>query len=338
VYQALHESGIAPDWVIGTSIGAVNGALIAANRPEHRLDRLHAFWQRVEKHWPVAMPGLGPAARSFFGHIDTLMRGVPGFFAPNPQAWLGPDAPVGVEAASWYTTEQLHDSLGRLIDMDVLADKLTRLTVGAVNVRTGSMRYFDSRDEKLGIEHVMASGALPPAFAAVRVDGEPYWDGGLYSNTPIEAVLDDKPRRDSVIFTVDVWRPDGEEPQSLWQVAGRLKDIQYASRADSHIARQKQIHHLRHVVRELARHLPAKQRESAAMRELASWGCHTTMHVIPLLASRLDGEDQTKDIDFTPSGVRSRWQAGRDDTLRIIARAPWSAPVDPIEGVIVHRP
>ena len=150
-------------------------------------------------------------------------------------------------------------------------------------------------------------------------------------------MLDDKPRRDSVIFAVDVWQSDGKEPQSLWQVMGRQKDIQYASRADSHIARQQQIHHLRHVIRELSRHLPARQRESAAMKELASWGCGTTMHVVPLLASSLDGEDHTKDIDFSPSGVRARWQAGLDDTLRIIERAPWTAQVDPIEGVIVHR-
>jgi NTE family protein len=135
-----------------------------------------------------------------------------------------------------------------------------------------------------------------------------------------------------------VWRPDGAEPQSIWQVMARQKDIQYSSRADSHIERQQQIHHLRHVIRELSRHLPARQRESAAMKELASWGCHTTMHVVPLLASNLDGEDHTKDIDFSPAGVRARWQAGRDDTLRVIERAPWSAPVDPIEGVIVHRP
>ena len=337
VYQALHESGIAPHWVIGTSIGAVNGALIAANRLEHRLERLHAFWHRVEKASPIATLGLGPAAQSFFDNLDTLMCGVPGFFVPNAQAWLGADARLGVEAASWYSTEQLHDSLSTLVDLDVLADNATRLTVGAVNVRTGRMRYFDSRDERLGVEHVMASGALPPAFPAIRIDGEPYWDGGLYSNTPIEAVLDDKPRRSSVIFAVDVWRPDGEEPQSIWQVMGRQKDIQYASRADSHIERQRQIHHLRHVVRELSRHLPARQRESMAMKELASWGCHTTMHVIPLLASSLDGEDHTKDIDFSPAGVRARWQAGRDDTLRVIERAPWSAPVDPIEGVIVHR-
>jgi NTE family protein len=183
----------------------------------------------------------------------------------------------------------------------------------------------------------MASGALPPAFPAVRIDGEPYWDGGIYSNTPIEAVLDDKPRRDSVIFSVNVWQPDGKEPDSIWQVMGRQKEIQYASRADSHIARQQQIHHLRHVIRELARHLPPKERESAAMKELASWGCGTTMHVVRLLAPGLDGEDHTKDIDFSPSGVRARWRAGYEDTKQAIERAPWDAPADPIEGVIVHQ-
>jgi NTE family protein len=337
VYQALHESDIAPNWVIGTSIGAINGALIAGNRPEHRLSRLHDFWHRVEKAPAIAAPGLPPAAQSLFSNVDTVLSGVAGFFAPNAQAWLGANARVGVEAASWYSTAPLHASLSALIDLDVLADPATRLTVGAVNVRTGRMRYFDSRDERLGLDHVMASGALPPAFPAIRIDDEPYWDGGIYSNTPIEAVLDDRPRHDAVIFAVNVWRPDGEEPQSIWEVMGRQKEIQYASRADSHIARQQQIHHLRHVIRELALQVPVRQRESAAIKELASWGCGTVMHVIPLLASRLDHEDQTKDIDFSPASVRARWQAGLEDTLQVIGRAPWSAAVDPIEGVIVHR-
>jgi len=204
-------------------------------------------------------------------------------------------------------------------------------------VRTGAMRYFDSRDAALSIDHVMASGALPPAFPAVRIEGEPYWDGGVYSNTPIEAVLDDKPRRDSVIFGVNVWQPSGAEPQSIWQVLGRQKDIQYASRADSHIARQKQIHHLRHIIRELTRHLSPAKRESAECRELASWGCGTTMHVVRLLAPSLDSEDYLKDVDFTPAGIRARWQAGLADTRRMIARAPWQTEVDPMEGVIVHE-
>ena len=177
------------------------------------------------------------------------------------------------------------------------------------------MRYFDSRDERLGVEHVMASGALPPAFPAIRIDGEPYWDGGLYSNTPIEAVLDDKPRRSSVIFAVDVWRPDGEEPQSIWQVMdGRRTFNTPVVPTVISSARGRSIICAMWFANCHAICRPGSA-ESRAMKELASWGCHTTMHVIPLLASRLDGEDHTKDIDFSPAGVRARWQAGRDHTL-----------------------
>src|SRR5436309_2164242 len=170
---------------------------------------------------------------------------------------------------------------------------------------------------QVGVYQALHEAGIEPEWvigtSIGAIDGEPYWDGGIYSNTPIEAVLDDKPRRDSVIFSVNVWQPDGQEPASIWQVMGRQKDIQFASRADSHIARQKQIHHLRHVIRELARHLPPKERESAAMKELASWGCGTTMHVVRLLAPGLADEDHTKDIDFSPSGVRARWRAGASD-------------------------
>jgi NTE family protein len=219
-----------------------------------------------------------------------------------------------------------------------LFGKPTRLTVGAVNVKKGEMRYFDSRDSRegpLGLDEVLASGALPPGFPAIRVRGEAYWDGGLYSNTPLEAVLDDTPRRDSVIFAVNVWQPTGHEPESLWQVMARQKDIQYASRADSHIARQKQIHHLRHVIRELAGHLPIDKQDEC--QPLAAWGCATTMHVVRLLAPALEGEDFTKDLDFSPAGIRFRREAGHADTRRMLQRAPWAAPVDPMEGVIVHE-
>jgi len=171
----------------------------------------------------------------------------------------------------------------------------------------------------------------------VRIEGEPYWDGGIYSNTPIEAVLDDNPRRDSLIFAVSMWQPTGPEPESIWQVMGRQKDIQYASRADSHIERQKQIHHLRHIIRQIAQKVPPSQRETPEGRELASWGCGTTMHVMRLQAPLLDGEDHTKDIDFTSTGVRARWQAGYADTLRMIDRKPWTKPVDPMDGVVVHQ-
>ena len=338
VYTAMHEAGIEPDWVIGTSIGAINGALIAGNAPKNRLERLHAFWDNVAKRAGAEALELVPGFGNVLANLTTMAQGIPTFFGPNPASWFGPHVAVGVESAAYYTTSPLRATLTELVDLDQLNSRSPRLTVGAVNVRNGEMRYFDSRDEQIGLEHVMASGALPPAFPAVRVDGVPYWDGGIYSNTPIEAVLDDKPRQDSLIFAVHMWNPEGSEPETLWQVIGRHKDIQYASRAKSHIARQKQIHHLRHIIRELAKQVPEKARDSAQVRELASWGCGTTMHVVRLVAPQVDGEDHTKDIDFTPAGIRARWRAGYEATRSMIERAPWHAPVDPIEGIVIHDP
>jgi NTE family protein len=341
VYQALHESGIEPDWVIGTSIGAINAAIIAGNTAANRMERLTEFWTRVEQRAGADLLPIWNGFASGFANVPanwaTVWQGIPAFFAPNPFAWLGLHTALGVERAAYYSTMPLRETLEELVDCNHLGERHTRLTVGAVNVRNGEMRYFDSREQALGLDHVLASGALPPAFPAIRIEGDPYWDGGIYSNTPIEAVLDDRPRRDSLIFTVHMWNPEGTEPESLWQVMGRQKDIQYASRARSHIARQKQIHHLRHIIRELAKHVPEAERNSAAVKDLAAWGCGTTMHIARLAAPRLDGEDQTKDIDFTRIGIESRWQAGYADTRHLLQRAPWTKPVDPMEGVVIHE-
>jgi len=337
VYQALHEAGIEPDWVIGTSIGAINAALICGNEPSQRLERLNTFWAQVEQngYGSSALDPFGFA--SMLGTMTTVLRGIPSFFTPNLVALNGTKHETSVEQASYYSTAPLRETLRQLVDWQYLCDCKTRLTVGAVNVCSGAMRYFDTRQEELAVEHVMASGALPPAFGAVRIDGEPYWDGGIYSNTPIEAVLDDKPRRDSLIFAVNVWHQTASEPNSIWEVMGRTKDIQFASRADNHIARQKQIHHLRHVIRELTKQVPASRQGDAQVKELASWGCGTQMHVAHLLAPRVKSEDHTKDIDFTANGIRARRDAGYGDTMRMIERAPWKMPADPIEGVIEHK-
>lgn len=334
-YQALHESGFEPDWVIGTSIGAINGALIAGNRPEHRLDRLDAFWQRIERKGMA--PWLPVRLNNALNDMAIFTGGVPGFFRPSTTAWMGASAAVGIEKASYYDTSPLRETLAGLVDLDWLNHHPTRLTVGAVNARTGAMRYFDTREGDIGLDHIMASGALPPAFPAVRIDGEPYWDGGIYSNTPIEAVLDDNPRRDSLIFAINLWPADGPEPESIDQVLARQKDIQYASRAQSHIARQQQLHRLRHVIGELSRQLPKATRESDAIRALTAYGCTTTMHVMMLTPSTLEGETATKDIDFSPAGLRARHEAGYAQARQLTERAPWTAPVDPIDGVVVHR-
>lgn len=337
VYQAMHEAGIEPDWVVGTSIGAINGALIAGNPPEKRMECLHEFWDRMElkKSSPFSS-GFGLFGNALT-NANTTAFGIPGFFAPNPLALLGQKTKLGIEKASYYSTQPLRDTLSHLVDFDYLQSEKTRLTVGAVNANTGAMRYFDSRTDEISVEHIMASGALPPAFPAIRIDGEPYWDGGIYSNTPVEVVLDDNPRRDSTIFTIQLWNPEGPEPESLWAITERLKDIQFSSRANSHIAKQQQIHNLRHIIRELAMRLPEKLRTSKEVKELTAWGCGTTMHVVRMLGPRVEGEDSSKDIDFTHQGISARWQAGLKDAQRVIEAAPWRQSVDSTHGVTIHN-
>jgi NTE family protein len=341
VYEALHEAGIEPAWVIGTSIGAINGAIIAGNPPERRLWRLTQFWEMVQGERNGASvagwPAFGSSVTSALANATTVARGVAGFFSPNPQAAWTLQTPVGVEKAAFYLTTPLHETLAELVDFDYIKARHGRLTLGAVKVTSGEMHYFDNHRETLDVEHVLASGALPPAFPAVRIAGDAYWDGGLYSNTPLEVVLDDKPRRDSLIFTANVWQPKGPEPDSIWQVLGRQKEIQYASRADAHIKRQQQIHRLRHIIRKLEQQMPAAQCNEPAVRRLLDYGCNTVMHVVPLLAPRLDGEDHTKDIDFTPAGIAARRAAGRADMRRTLAEAPWRHTTDTTDGVIIHE-
>lgn len=337
VYQALMEGGIEPDWVIGTSIGAINGALIAGNAPDKRIARLREFWDGVARGRPLEQFWPTPVFGNSFANLATVMSGIPGFFAPNPKAIWGPIYPLGVDHAAYYTTEPLRETLARLVDFEHFGRLAVRLSVGAVNVRSSEMRYFDSRDMPLSAAHIMASGALPPAFPAVMIDGEYYWDGGIYSNTPIEVVLDDVPRRNSLIFSVNVWQPTGSHPVTLQQVMARHKDIQFASRGKTHVARQAQLHRLRHVVRELSRRLPPTMLQDPVVRDLTEYGCGTLMHLIRFLSPRLDGEDHTKDIDFTRSGIERRWKAGFDHATRVLADKPWEAPVDPLAGIVIHE-
>ena len=337
VYQALQEAGVEPDWVIGTSIGAINAALIAGNAPAHRMDRLREFWDRMTHSRAAQFAGMAPGVGALAANAMTVTNGLEAFFRPNPWALLGMQTPLGPELAGYYSTDPLEKTLGELIDPQLMNTGRPRLTVGAANVQTGQMRYFDSRDDELSIRHVMASGALPPAFPAIRIGGELFWDGGILSNTPVEAVFDDNPRRSGVVFSVHLWAPSGPEPDSIWSVLARQKDLQYSSRSSTHIARQKQIHKLRHVIAMLADKLPPEVRATNEARELAAYGCPTQMHVIRLLSPPLAGEDHSKDIDFSPLGIRSRWEAGYAHTARVLAQAPWTASVDPMEGIILHE-
>jgi NTE family protein len=332
VYEALHEAGIKPDWIIGTSIGAINASLIAGNKAQERLPKLQEFWRRVRRK-PIPWPELHEPISSWI----TLINGVPGLFRPNPLALLGAHFPLGTEQAGFYSTSPLETTLSELVDFSLLNNCSTRLTVGAANVRTSAMHYFDTREMPLTMKHVMASAAVPPAFPPVCIDDEYYWDGGILSNSPTEAIFEDYPRRDSLVFGVNVWNPMGPEPKTMSDVLHRHKDIQYSSRIASQIVSQQKVHRLRHVISELVGRMPEQVRNTPEVRDLAGYGCVTRMHVVTLLAPRLDNEGHTKDIDFSPSGIRMRWDAGYVHTARVLESAPWEKEFDPIEGVILHE-
>ncbi len=337
VYQALHEAGVEPDWLIGTSIGAINAALIVGNAPSDRIAALEEFWQRMAHKSAWQAWAAWPRLTQYLAYGTTLTAGLPNFFVPNPVAFMGPHVHLGADNAGYYSTAPLEKTLLDLVDFSRVAKNKPRLTVGAAHVTSSQMRYFDSRDTRIGVKHIMASGALPPAFPPVRIDGELYWDGGILSNTPTEVVFDDNPRRNSLVFAVHMWNPMGPEPETMWEVLHRQKDIQYSSRVASHIRRQADIHRLRRVIRELSEFVPEEARSRNDVRALAAYGCSTHMHVVRLLAPGLDHEDHTKDVDFSASGIRRRWDAGYEKTMRAIERAPWTQESDTMEGVSLHE-
>ena len=222
VYEALHEARIHPNWIAGISIGAINAAIIAGNPPENRVERLREFWTHVTTDGPWlgtgnAFLGLahGDAMREILNQMSAalaLASGARGFFTARPfLPWL---YPVGTpEATSFYDTADLKRTLERLVDFERINAGETRLSVGAVNVRTGNFVYFDTATHTIRPEHVMASGALPPGFPAVEIDGEHYWDGGVVSNTPLQWIAESEPRRDTLAFQVDLWSAQGELPR-----------------------------------------------------------------------------------------------------------------------------
>jgi NTE family protein len=325
-YQALHEAGIEPDWVVGTSIGAINGAIIAGNEVADRVRRLQEFWRQLDTRLPQPWSQLAP-----------LLVGVPGFYQVNPALAWGADARVGIEQAAMYLVDPLKKLLPSLVDFDLVNSGKTRFTLGLTTVQTGQLRYFDNKQERIGLEHVLGSSALPPCFPAVLIDGEYYWDGGVYSNSPIEVVFDENPRKSSVVFAIQIWHTRGPRPESLSHAFMREKDILFGSRSKTHIMRQAQLHRMRRIIRELIEMLPEEQKNSPRVKELAGWSCTTTMHLVEINARPIEGETNARDYDFSRAAVQARWEAGYADTCRMLERRPWDDPVDPATQITVYE-
>lgn len=321
VYEGLSEAGIAPDWVTGVSIGAVNAALIAGNPPAHRLARLEEFWELVSSRAPLAPPASFDPIRPALNRLSAaaaLTFGVPGLFTPRvPPPMFAADG--SIDALSVYDISPLAKTLEELVDFDLINRKDVRCSIGAVNVRTGNSVYFDNHERKIGPEHVLASAALPPGLPPVIVDGEPYWDGGLVSNTPLWYVLDDSPRMSALILQVDLFSAQGEMPENLDQVLERAKDIQYSSKTRFNTTRVRELEDLRLALHRVLGRLPRRLQNDPDVKRLAQ-ACNVGQITITHLINRRYAHSASfKDYEFSRATMLELWASGREDVRTTIS-------------------
>jgi len=346
VYEALHGAGIAPDWVAGISIGAINAALIAGNPEDKRVERLRQFWERVTTPTlglfdgkPLApFLGTGLTMRNWLNQVsaaEAVLKGTPGFFDPRwPPAPLQPSG--SKEALSYYDTAPLRETLTELVDFDRINARLTRLSVGAVNIRTGNFAYFDNANLKITAEHIMASGALPPGFTPIKIDGESYWDGGLVSNTPLNYIVEAEPRLLSLVFQVDLWSALGSYPMDLGDVAERQKDIAYSSRTRLNTDVFAYVQMMRCQIRGLLQKLPETLRDTPEAKALHDMAERASMNIIHLIYRKKSHETYSKDYNFSRASMSEHWTAGYHDTVRTLRHPDWLDPPTPEMGVRTH--
>lgn len=352
VYEAMHEAGVRPNWFAGTSIGAMNAAILAGNAPEHRVERLREFWRTICEPAGSYAPAVAVVVRSALawlpasnalaawantlGALGALVQGQRGFFSPRPQPpYLFSDG--SGKATSFYDTAPLRETLERFVDFDrINEDDGVRLSVGATNVANGNFRYFDSTKDRIGPEHVMASGALPPAFPAVEVDGEHYWDGGIVSNTPLDYVLAGTPRRDSLVFQVDLWSARGDLPKTLMDVLERQKDIQFSSRTRFGTNTIARIQKLRNAIGELLQHVPKNRLSPDLLATLEPWICDRVFNIVHLIYQAKPYEEQFKDYAFGLGTMQEHWAAGLADMQQTLEHPQFFAKPAPEAGVVTH--
>jgi NTE family protein len=328
-YQALCRFGFEPDWIAGISIGAVNAAIIAGNAPEKRVPRLKEFWELVSAPVPWNPIAKSDRGRSLFNETSAALIatfGVPGFFQPRfPPAPLWPQG--SPQSLSYYDTAPLRKTLEHLVDFDRINDLKTRLSVGAVSVTTGNFRYFDNFEfkklgKKIGPEHIMASGALPPGFPSIEIEGEHFWDGGISSNTPLDYVVEDL-TEDLLIFQVDLFSARGPLPVSLLEAAEREKDIRFSSRTRMNTDKNRQLHNARMALRELIDKLPAHLKNDPSLDILRKVSKESTVTVVHLIYRSKNYESSSKDYDFSHVGMVEHWGAGVRDVHLSMRHKDW---------------
>ncbi len=325
VFHTLCEDQYEPTWVAGISIGAINAALIAGNQGHSRMARLREFWELVSSSLPPPVFATDASVRKSLNEASAaqvMLLGVPGFFAPRfPPA---PFQPRGtLEAISCYDTAPLRHTLERLVDFDRINAGVPRLSLGAVNVRSGNFEYFDSARQRIDARHVMASGALPPGFAPVEIDGEHYWDGGLVSNTPLQYVLEQPSRRRRVVFQVDLFPARGAMPKTLGEVTEREKEIRFSSRTRLNTTFELERQTIALAAQRLIAKLPPALREDRDAQVLARLRCEGPVDIVQLIYRSKHYESQSKDYEFSRLSMGEHWDAGSADMARNLSDERW---------------
>ncbi|MBV8092706.1 MAG: patatin-like phospholipase family protein [Acetobacteraceae bacterium] len=338
-YQALHEAGYAPDWVAGISIGAINAAIIAGNPAEQRLEKLIQLWEQISRpDWFTrAWRDLTPEWFNRYSYWEALSLGQPHFFNPRPvNPWL---AEYGsVQATSFYDTAPLRATLCRLANFDLVSQGPMRITLGATDIETGNLVFFDNKNgtPRIEPEHVIASGSLPPGFAATPIGAKYFWDGGCVSNTPLEAVLDDQPEGHSLVFVIDLWGPSGKPPSCMEDVLWRQKQIQYASRTAHAIEAAAAKVNLRHALHALNAASPGVIDSPLDEHTFLTSG--DRMDIVHIIYHPDKNEISSSDAEFSRPSIAARYEAGLADMRHALASAPWFEHEKPPHlGCVIHR-
>jgi len=329
VYEALDKANIIPDWIGGISMGAINGAIIAGNKPSERVRKLRDFWERITpasallgqtSTFAPYISEWGEMARNFINQFsagEAALKGVPGFFAPRmPPPWFYPSG--SPSALSFYTTDRLAETLEEFIDFDILNAGDIRYTTSAVNISSGNYTLFDGAEQRIKTEHVMASAALPPGLPDVEIDGERYWDAGLISNTPLQWVMNEEYKKDTLVFQVDLWSARGEFPKDIIEVMTREKEIQYSSRTRAMTDRFKRVHQLRHAFADLYEKMPQELKETKEAKLLHSASSKEVYNIVHLIYRAREYEGYSKDYEFSRLSMEEHWKAGFNDTMRTL--------------------
>jgi NTE family protein len=338
VYEGLAEAGVTPNWFVGISIGAVNSALLAGNPPHRRLERLRAFWDRASAFSTFEPPAWLEPMRPMLGRLNfatVAAWGIPGFFKPRS---ILPDLATSgsPEALSYYDTAPLKQTLEELVDFDLINGGDVRLSLGAVNVRTGESVYFDNRYTRIIPEHVLASGALPPGFPAIHIDGDYYYDGGLVSNSPLTYVVDEKPLTTALILQVNLFNAHGRLPRTLDEAMERVKDIQFSSKQRFNTQKVRELQEMRAALGRLLAKLPPDLKGDPDAEKLAPLCDNRDWTIAHINNRRPSQGGQTKDAEFSRSAVNERWAAGLEDVRFSAANLEWMQPQEAGPGIRLY--